>query len=180
MEAKIIVNEDHFQFDRKNTFNFWKTIYGFQILYFYTHVCGNLSPPGIWICWYLESTVKVSNFSIWLPKSGGTRRIMPLEFGQYRNTATSNGRCWILTNLVGILCCRISFFAVWLFLCKPNAEKYFWFFLKKKWFHRKYFTIKTILHQNKRSIKIHTKANWKKVLHLSRVKSFVQKRNQGA
>jgi hypothetical protein len=30
--AKIIVNGNHFQFDRKSFFNFWKTIYGFPKL----------------------------------------------------------------------------------------------------------------------------------------------------
>jgi hypothetical protein len=28
--AKIMVNENHFRFDRKTFFNFWKTIYGFK------------------------------------------------------------------------------------------------------------------------------------------------------
>jgi hypothetical protein len=28
--AKIMVNENHFQFDGKNFFNFWKTIYSFK------------------------------------------------------------------------------------------------------------------------------------------------------
>jgi hypothetical protein len=28
--AKIIVNKNNFQFDRKSLFNFWKTIYSFQ------------------------------------------------------------------------------------------------------------------------------------------------------
>jgi hypothetical protein len=30
VEAKIMINENHFQFDRKSSFNFWKTIYGFE------------------------------------------------------------------------------------------------------------------------------------------------------
>jgi hypothetical protein len=28
--ARIMVNENHFRFDRKSFFNFWKTIYGFK------------------------------------------------------------------------------------------------------------------------------------------------------
>jgi hypothetical protein len=28
--AKLMVNGNHFQFDRKIFFNFWKTIYGFE------------------------------------------------------------------------------------------------------------------------------------------------------
>jgi hypothetical protein len=30
VQRKIRVNENHFQFNRKNLFNFWKTIYGFK------------------------------------------------------------------------------------------------------------------------------------------------------
>jgi hypothetical protein len=59
----MMVNGNHFQFDRKSLFNFLKTIYSFLDLNSsFKHVCGNPPPSGIEICWYPKSTPKVPEF----------------------------------------------------------------------------------------------------------------------
>jgi hypothetical protein len=46
--AKIMINENHFQFDRKSFFNFWKMIYGFKTLNHFSNLNSSFLPAGLW------------------------------------------------------------------------------------------------------------------------------------
>jgi len=71
IEAKIMVNENHFRFDRKTFFNFWKTIYGFKN-------CKSFSEIRLFV---LAHTVDIR-----LPESSNGRSSEPR---QHWNSATS-------------------------------------------------------------------------------------------
>jgi hypothetical protein len=69
--AKIMVSENHFRFDRKNFFNFWKTIYGFKNCKSFSEI----------ILFVFSRT-----FDIRLSESGNSRSS---ESKRHRNPATS-------------------------------------------------------------------------------------------
>jgi hypothetical protein len=66
-----MVNENYFRFDRKNLFNFWKTIYGFKNRKSFSEI---------------KLFILVRTFDIRLSKSGNGRS---LESKRRRNPATS-------------------------------------------------------------------------------------------
>lgn len=106
----------------------------------------DLTGSGHWSGWVWP---KWPGFGqIWLdPEESGKNPAILARSGQTcsRNPATAAERCRIPMI--------VAFSPFGIFSCVPNAEKYFrenYFFWK--WFRKKYFTTKTILHQNKRSI----------------------------
>jgi hypothetical protein len=177
--AKIMVNENHFRFDRKTFFNFWKTIYNFKNR-------KSFSKIKLFVLAYTFDIRLPESGQIWPdpaidPTESGQNGRDPAGFGWIRPLIqpdlTKMARIWQdLTGSGGVrqfwpdpakrACrnpttatgrCRIpttvAFSPFVIFLWEPNAGKYFReFFFFWKWFRRKYFTTETILRQNKRSI----------------------------
>jgi hypothetical protein len=80
-----MVNENHFRFDRKTFFKFWKTIYGFKNRKSFSEI---------------KRFILTSTFDIQLPEfdngqSSESRRHRNLATSGRRNPATSDHRRWM-------------------------------------------------------------------------------------
>jgi hypothetical protein len=128
-----MVNENHFRFDRKTFFNFWKTIYGFKFfeIKFFVLACtfdirkwllvgiqaapesGNIQPP--------------KNCRIWMdPAGSGQNGRDPEEsgnFGRIRPNVFAGIRQH-RPNVAGFRR-QLHFLLFVIFSCEPNARKYF-------------------------------------------------------
>jgi hypothetical protein len=97
-----MINENNFQFDHKNFFNFWKTIYGFQnsksfsefkffiLARMFVGICHRrtfefVGSPSL--------ALKVPNFGIRLLESSGTRRIPAITSIVEILPMTESGNC---------------------------------------------------------------------------------------
>jgi hypothetical protein len=81
VRAKIMVNENHFRFDRKTFFNFWKTIYGFKNRKSFSKI---------------KLFALARMFDIRLPESGNSRSS---ESKRHRNLATSGHKNIVDTGI---------------------------------------------------------------------------------
>jgi hypothetical protein len=93
-----MVNENHFQFDRKSFFHFWKTIYSFKNRKSFSKI----------ILFILARM-----FNIRLPESDSSRnpsgtKIRQWEYCQRRNPATSGHRRRMPADQIPIESCRNS------------------------------------------------------------------------
>jgi hypothetical protein len=83
VRVKIMVNENHFRFDRKTFFNFWKTIYGFKNRKSFFEI-----KLFVLTCMFDMRLLESSN-----GQSSESGNIQPPKYCRRRNPATSGHGC---------------------------------------------------------------------------------------